>query len=102
MQIFLHAQKQTRKTWRLRLFVMHSRSDSLRANRGKAGQMNHIKNLHDLNNYFSFRLNTTDWLEEYRDWLSEKKIPYQERGWASLEAFNEKNIEQFINERRGK
>ena len=39
-----------------------------------------------------------DWLNRYRIWLDKNNIPAETNGWASKEAFNSKNIFNFINE----
>ena len=37
-----------------------------------------------------------DWLGEYRAYLDAKKIPAEVNGWASRQAFDEKNVSAFI------
>ena len=38
----------------------------------------------------------TDWLGKYRTWLDKKGIPAEVNGWASRQAFDEKNVSAFI------
>ena len=37
-----------------------------------------------------------DWLGEYRAYLDAKEIPAEVNGWASRQAFDEKNVSAFI------
>lgn len=37
-----------------------------------------------------------DWLGEYRKWLDANGIPAEVNGWASRQAFDEKNVSAFI------
>ena len=37
-----------------------------------------------------------DWLGEYRAYLDAKHIPAEVNGWASRQAFDEKNVSAFI------
>ncbi len=37
-----------------------------------------------------------DWLGAYRKWLDAETIPAEVNGWASRQAFDEKNVSAFI------
>jgi hypothetical protein len=52
-----------------------------------------------LNNYFEIEIGyRADWLAKYRKYLDVNRIPSETFGWASIEAFDEKNILNFVDE----